>query len=348
MSWKVKRSGFTVSVPPARSGRRDRLTQPNISRENTLAGGDWCWRGVFAIGVAWTILSGAMGAAHAQTVLTTEYISVPSTGGSQGSGSANPISDMVYSQWTSDGWGWAGGAGAVQGSSATHNGQVTGGTVTAANEALGFNVGATVDSLNTTYGAGNWTIANPTLTFWSSYNVEGNSRFGLGNGTFDILWVGNDNWGQSKGVQGPPPNYQLNPIYATSQAVLNTWAGSSSLLGSETYSLTDPANSGGYQFESYSLAVDPSFVQDITSATAAIGGDPYASLYLMDTTATTNPGKDALGMIIFTGGQQQSPYPTPTLSFQVVSVPEPASLGLLAGAVGGVVVFRRLRRRKET
>ena len=205
-------------------------------------------------------------------------------------------------------------------------------------------IGAIVESLNATYGAGNWTIANPTLTFWSSSNVEGNSRFGLGNGTFNIYWVDNDNWGQSAGTE-TPLNRGLNPIYATSQAVLNTWAGSSSLLGAETYSLTDPANSGGYQFESYSLADDPSFVQHLTSATAATGGDPYVSLYLMDTTGVTNPGNDSLGMIIFTGGQQQSTNPLPTLNFEVVSVPEPSTFALLAAGALGLVGYG-FRRRK--
>ena len=74
-------------------------------------------------------------------------------------------------------------------------------------------------------------------------------------------------------------------------------------------------------------------MQDVTSASAA--SDPSVSMYLMD---TTGPANDTLGMIIFTGGQGQ---PLPTLSFDVVSVPEPATLALLAVAVAGFGIVSR-------
>ena len=97
---------------------------------------------------------------------------------------------------------------------------------------------------NATYGAGNWTITNPTLTFASANFVQNNSRFGVGGGGFNIYYVANNQWGQSEAGTGG--TYSPNPIYAdginqsatAAQKTLNTWAGSSSLLGTKTYSTT--------------------------------------------------------------------------------------------------------------
>lgn len=278
------------------------------------------------------IVSAALGAllfpfaAHAgATVLTHVSSAIGSSGGLGGAG--NYWSDMVFPVYTTaqDGWGWAGGAGGVQGSRAITN---TGGNATPANEVFHFDIGSAVDSLNASYGAGNWTVDNVTLSFNSSYATQNNSRFGVGSGTFDILWVENDNWRQSAGT---PTDRQLNPIYASSQTDLDVWAGSSVLLGSETFTR---ASTTGYVALSYSLSKQQSFVQDILSASAT--GDKAISLYLMGTS-------DTLGMIIFTGGQAQA---LPTLSFDVIAapVPEPESYALFLAGLGlmGTVVRRRL------
>jgi hypothetical protein len=271
------------------------------------------------------VITAALAATAPASTLTFESVPIVGTGGSGGSGTS--ASDMIFNQYSADGWGWAGGAGGAQGNlSVTNNG----GNATPANETFSFDVGPTADKLNATYGAGNWTIANPTFSYASSYSKQNNSRFGVGSGTFSIFWVANDNWAQST---GSPTNRGLNPIYATSESQLLTWAGSASLLGAESF--TVPPGGSGYVDFSDNLALDPSFVQDVTSASAA--SNPNVSMYLMDTTI---PANDKLGMIIFTGGQSQ---PLPTLSFQVVSVPEPATLMLLAGAVGGLSLFSRLR-----
>lgn len=280
---------------------------------------------------AWfAVMLAAAGASARAGVIVHESVSIQNSGGVGGNGAST--SDMIYSQYNTngDGWGWAGGAGAVQGSSPTTN---NGANTVPANETFKFNIGATVDSLNSTYGAGNWTVANPVLTFASSYAIQNNSRFGTESGTFDIYWVGNDNWAQSRG-DAPPPgsdgNRLLNPIYASNAADLSTWAGDESLLGSETF--TVPAGGGGYVNLTYNLALTAPLINDITSATASpTGTNPAASLYLMDTSS-------ALAMIIFTGGQSQ---PLPTLSFDVTSVPEPASLSLV-----GVASLMLLRRRR--
>jgi hypothetical protein len=277
-----------------------------------------------------TILLGLLGATFIGNVsaatLTHQSISIVGSGGSGGAGST--ASDMIFSSYSAvDGWGWAGGAGGVQGSLSKTN---TGGNALAANEALSFNIGSIVDSLNTSYGAGNWGIANASLSFASSYSVQNNSRFGIGSGTFDIYWMGNDNWAQSKGT---PSDRQLNPVYANNGAALQSWAGSTSLLGSETFAV--PTGGSGYVNLSYNLASDSSFFSDILSASAS-GTNKATSFYLMSTA-------DTLGMIIFTGGQGQA---LPTLSFDVVSVtpvPEPESISLFLAGLGviGAIVRRR-------
>ena len=79
-----------------------------------------------------------------------------------------------------------------------------------------------------------------------------------------------------------------------------------------------------------SLALAPSFVSDITGATAA--SDPNVSLYLIPTSAD-------LGLTIFTGGGNV----TPTLTFNVAALPEPATASLM-GILGASALLRRRRR----
>ena len=264
-------------------------------------------------------------AAHAEsTVLTHVSSSIGGSGGLGGAG--NYWSDMIFPEYTMDGWGWAGGAGGVQGSQAITN---TGGEATPSNEAFHFNLGSTVDSLNATYGAGNWTVDNLSLSFNSSYAGQNNSRFGVGTGTFDILWVENDDWVQSRGTS---TDNQLNPIYASTQSDLDVWAGTSALLSSATFAREATS---GYVALSYALDGATGFVEDILSASAT--GDSAISLYLMGTS-------DTLGMIIFTGGQGQA---LPTLSFDVIAapVPEPESYAMFLAGIGlmGMVAHRRRR-----
>lgn len=265
-------------------------------------------------------LAASLGApAHAE-LLTHASVSVLNSGGAGGSGAST--TDMVFASYGSDGWGWAGGAGGVQGNQAVTN---TGGNSLAANEALKFNLGTTVDNLNAAYGAGNWTVDNLTLSFASSYNVQNNSRFGRGSGSFDIYWVGNDGWAQSKGTT---TDKQLNPIYAADAATLANWSGNHSLLVSEYFNATG----SGYVNLSYALPLDTLLVNDILTSSAG-DANQATSLYLMGTSGT-------LGMIIFTGGQGQA---LPTLSFDVVSapVPVPAAVWLFGSALAGLGLLGR-------
>jgi len=113
---------------------------------------------------------------HSDALLAHASVSILSTAGGHGSGGST--SDMVFASFGPDGWGWAGGAGAVQGGSALHhNPDGSTSPIIAANEAFKFNVGPVVDSLNAQFGAGNWTIANATLSLASSYAAFPNPRF---------------------------------------------------------------------------------------------------------------------------------------------------------------------------
>ncbi len=262
-------------------------------------------------------------------VLTTESFSINS--GAGGTGGA-ATSCMIMSDGTS----WSGGAVGLQGASGVNN---LGANALAANDTFKYNVGATVSSLNATYGAGNWTIANPRLTLQYTLYAN-NSRFNAGAGSFNIYWAANDNWTQGT----------LNPAYATNESALATWAGSDALLATEFYNWTTPGytgtladlntpvwttdKSGIHQSTvSYNLGLDSSFVSDITSATAS--SDPNVSLYLMSTSAS-------LGMCIFTGGGNS----LPTLTFDVVAVPEPPALALAGCGLAGLIALRRWKTQK--
>jgi len=220
----------------------------------------------------------------------------------------------------SDGTSWSGGAVGVQG---TNNINDVGGHAVAANVTFKFNVGATVDSLNATYGEGHWTMANPKLAF--QYTLYANNpRFNAGPGAFAIYWVGNDTWIQATN----------NPVFATNYTTLLAWATNAALLGSEYYSWTTPNytgttndlntsvwvtdKAGNRQATNvYSLTDDPNLVQDITSASA--GTNAGVSLYLMATS-------DTVGLTIFTGGANF----LPTLSFDVIPVPQGETVAVTA------------------
>ncbi len=251
------------------------------------------------------------------TPLTTLNFSIQGTGGLGGAGTS--ASDMVFKTYGADGWGWAGGAGGVQGSAAITN---TGGTSIPTNEVFQFNLGTSMQTLNSLYGEGAWEITNLKLTFASSYAKQNNSRFGVGSGTFSIYWVENDNWAQSKGTAD---DKQRNPIYASTEEELSTWAGGASLLGEEAFTI--PPDGSGYVTLTYNLSPTLLVLNDLLT-------DDSLSLYLMGTS-------DSLGMIIFTGGQGQA---LPTISFDVVSVvPEPGIAALLT--TSACLLLLRYRRK---
>jgi autotransporter-associated beta strand protein len=258
------------------------------------------------------------------TALTTESFSLPD---GQGNSAAAPYMDEVVNTSPSlSTWGESGAIG-LQGSQSIYpNG--SGGYVNnpPSTVAFKFNVGSVVDSLNATYGVGNWTISNTTLTMQYTYYAN-NPVFGAGAGSFETYVVQNNSWYFSNSGSGSPGNFYgyvagEDPTYATSAAALPPWSGGQADLGSTTYNWLSPASNPNYQgwqtdktgpnqgLLTDILTADPLLVNDITSASTS--SNPNISFYLVPNNAT-------LGLTIFTGGGRQ----TPTLTFNVVSAPKP-------------------------
>ncbi len=237
----------------------------------------------------------------------------------------------------SDGTSWSGGAVGVQGSDTT--GLLSTPPV-ASNVTFKFSVGSFIDSINSTYGLKNWAISNIQLTFQYTLYAN-NSRFGGGAGDFDVYWVGNDSW-----VQGTS-----TPVYAESESALSSWSTQTSLVASEYYDWSTPSYQGTatdkgtsvwvtdksgirQSTKSYSLDSTEALLTDIT--TASLTNDPNISLYLMAMS-------DTVGICIFTGGASV----LPTLTFDVVSIPEPGSVGLFAMGAG-FLLLKVAKRKNRT
>jgi len=285
------------------------------------------WKRVLGISAATFLVAGI---ANSQ-VLTSGTFTISS--GAGGSGGQN-TSDMI----SSNGVSWSGGAVGVQGDAAPTD--IVGTDAVASDALFKFTIGSFVDSLNRTYGIGNWTVSNLQLTFQYSLYAN-NSRFGSGPGAFDIYWEANNNWYQ--GVTNPP--------YISSGAALESWAGSEALVGAEDYTWSTPSYTGAIadltngsgkwatnktgplqSTISYTLEADPNFVNAITSA-SALNNDPYVSLDLI-------PTSDGVGLTIFTGGASV----LPTLTFNVTAVPEPETWAAVAAGFAGLVLMHRRRR----
>ena len=117
--------------------------------------------------------------------------------------------------------------------------------------AFKFNIGAIVDTLNSTYGAGNWTASSPALTMQYTYYAN-NSIFGGGAGSFETYYVANNNWAFGNGAAAGNSYGSFtyvagtDAVYATSPATLLTWSGSQADLGSTTYNWLSPSNNPNY------------------------------------------------------------------------------------------------------
>jgi hypothetical protein len=298
------------------------------------------WIAVLALGAAVAARSGA-------TVLTSESFTLQS-----GPGFGAAFLDEVVN--TSSGlatWGQKGAAG-LQGNQSIFPSGATYVTQPSSVVAMKFNIASVVNTLNTTYGAGNWTIANPKLTMQYTYYAN-NSVLGGGAGGFKTYVVQNNSWQFSNigsGSAGMFNGYQsgTDPIYATDATTLATWSGGQADLGNTAYNWLSPPgvnvgpsttnpNYSGWSTDksgqnqgllSANLALDPLLVGDVTSASAA---NPNVSFYMM-------PNDNTLGLTIFTGGGTS----VPTFGFDVVSAPEPTCGAALLTACS--FLLRRRRR----
>jgi hypothetical protein len=276
-------------------------------------------------------------------VLTSESFFLPS---GPGNPAAAPYMDMIVNTSPITTWGEKGAVG-LQGPQSIYPSGSSYVNNPASTVTFKFNIGSAVDSLNATYGAGNWTIANPKLTLQYTYYAN-NPIFGGGAGSFETYWVANDTWAFGNGAPSGNP-YSSNtyvpgtdPAYATDSASLLSWAGHAADLGSTTYNWLSPTANPHYTSWSTdktgpnqglltdNLAANPQLIADVTSAGTA--SNPNVSLYLI-------PNTSMLGLTIFTGGGNV----TPQLSFDVVSVPEPATCFALS--LGAMLAFPRRRAR---
>jgi hypothetical protein len=276
-----------------------------------------------------TILTLACLAVSAKADFLETYSMITANGGGQ-TGVGAETNCMIIS----DGTTWSGGAAGLQGSN-SKNPYLTSPPL-AANILFKFNTGAMISHLDSTYGAGNWAISGARLKWTATYYAN-NTRFGGGAGDFDIYWVGNDNWNATTGDATPAPIYTTDPV------VLQSWSPNLSLVDDNayyewhdlnyftpspswvTYKTTDP----WVPRLTYDLTLTDAFLQD-----ADAGGN--VSFYLM-------AHSDTLGMCIFTGGYSggTGSNEQPTLVFDISSVPEPASLGLLGLGCACVLLRRR-------
>ncbi len=292
--------------------------------------------------VGMMVMSGVAVGARAG-VLATESFALPV---GPGLSSGAPYLDMMLN--TTGGettWGEKGAVG-LQG--VTSENLATNVSPPAADVAMKFNIGATVDSLNATYGGGNWAIANAKISFQYTYYAN-NSIFGGGGQSFETYWVAKDDWafgngasaGNSFGSQEAVAG--TDPVFAADGAALAAWAGGAGAtadLGATTYNWLSPASNPNYVGWSTDkgganqgiltviLPSDAAMLSDMMSAGA--GANPNVSFYMI-------PNDSTLGLTIFTGGGSSEP----TLTFDVVSVPEPASVGVCG--VAGLLLFRRRR-----
>jgi len=300
------------------------------------------WAQVFIGLIFFSQLLGAVPASRAGT-LTSETFFLPSGAGNPAS---DPYMDMVVATSPLTTWGRKGAIG-LQGAQSIFPSANAYVNSPASIVTFKFNIGAAVDSLNATYGAGNWTIASPKLTFQYTYYAN-NPILGGGAGNFETYWVANDQWAFGNGA--PAGNSfsdntyvpGTDPAYATTASDLLAWAGSEADLGSTSYNWLGPATNPNYAgwataktgpnqgMLTDNLAADPPLINDMTSATAA--ANPNVSLYLI-------PTIDTLGLTIFTGGGNV----TPELSFDIVSAPEPGCLTLVL--LGFIWTGCRPRRR---
>jgi hypothetical protein len=176
-----------------------------------------------------------------------------------------------------------------------------------------FNTGAAITTLNSDYGAGDWTITGLTLSLASNVGTQGanpgNAIFNTINaGNFEMDWLANNSWVEGTGTPNTPSATGVN------FNSIPTLLSGSDILG--TYTYTPPGNG---IYASYTLPLDPNLVAD-----AAAGGN--VSLYFYATN----------GAVSFLFNSRSGSAPHPELTLDVTPTPEPATVSLLALSLGGL------------
>jgi hypothetical protein len=227
---------------------------------------------------------------------------------------------FIVSNTVADAFLASGSAGNPDGSDLTANNYGGAGTlaVAPASSAKGefdsvimFNTAATITAINSAYGAGNWTITGLTLSLASNVGTQGgnpgNAIFNtINSGAFEIDWLSDDAWVEGTGTPAAPSSTGVN-----FDSIPTLLAGGD-VLG--TYTYTPPGNG---TYATYTLPLDPNLV-------ANAAGGANLSLYFYATN----------GAVSYLFNSRSGSAPHPELTLDVTPTPEPATVSLLAAALG--------------
>lgn len=136
---------------------------------------------------------------------------------------------------------------------------------------LRFDLSSAKASFDLTFGAGNWVINGVTLQLGTNFGTQGvqpnNPIFNaINGGKFAIDWMANDNWGEGNGTPASPFIPSNPPVDgATFNSLSGLISGSDRTLGVFTYTPVGNTNPPTVPPATYSLALDPSFVADVSA-----------------------------------------------------------------------------------
>ena len=194
---------------------------------------------------------------------------------------------------------------------------------------LKFDLSSIVASLNTTYGAGNWTVDKITLQLGTNFGTQGgqpnNAIFNtINTGLFKVDWLANDSWIEGTGNPGAGTTDG-----ATYNSLATLESGSDRTVGTYTYTPVGNTNPPTIPAATYSLGLDSSLLSDVS------GGNTVSfRLYA---------GDSGVGYL-FNSRSYGTVANRPVLI--VDAVPEPGTAVLLAAGVA-LLAGRSRRRRNE-
>jgi len=183
---------------------------------------------------------------------------------------------------------------------------------------LRFDASSAVSQFNSTYGAGQWTIASVTLTL-TELAAPANAVFNRGVGQFEVRWIGNDSWVEGNGTPMSPGTTGVK--WNDEPSVLNS--GVDQTLGT----FVNPGTNG---LVTLTLNLPASFLSDVSA-----GG--LVSLFM------TAPTNSTVGFTVISKDDTGGSSRWPTLS--ITAIPEPGTAGLVVVAGLAFWVRGRLRRK---
>lgn len=184
---------------------------------------------------------------------------------------------------------------------------------------LQFNVSSAVTSLNSSFGAGQWTISSVTLALTAS--SANNADFNYGTGQFEVSWIGNNSWLEGTGTPNSPTTNGIT--YAQEPSILNSNVDES--LGTFTY---NGATNGQVKL---TFGLPSGFLSEISTGN-------LLSFYM-----TATPGS-TVGFT-FNSRNFTSSSAWPALDITAVAIPEPSTVALLG--LSCIAPAAKVRRRRN-